>query len=207
MAKKHSKKNTAINNDDVKEDAISKESEEKIDIEMEIENYKKTVCYLRDERDAFEEAAEKAKKDSEKFKSAAIDLKNQLEIMQNDFANYKRRTLDQTALIKAEAQATLISKFIPVLDITEKALKMITDESTAEGVRMIENQIKDIFTSVGVTEIPALDEYFNPSYHNAVLREKTDDDEMDGKVTEVYQKGYELNGKILRPSVVKVAVK
>ncbi len=188
-----------------KEKAVEQPASETDSLTKEVEAYKKLVCSLRDERDAFEEELEKSKKESDRLKKAGFDLKTQLERMQTDFANYKRRTAEQSSSAKFDAEAELIVKFIPVLDIIDKALNIITDEATADGVRMIKNQVESIFESVGVKEIPALGETFDPNIHNAVLREQTEDADMDGKITEVFQKGYQIGDKILRHSVVKVA--
>ncbi len=208
MGKSEDKEKSRIEEtEDMTEEPVSAAPESGDDTANELETYKALVCSLRDERDAFETEMEKSRKEADRLKTAAFDLKTQLERMQTDFANYKRRTAEQASAVRGEAEAELISRFIPVLDVIDKALKMITDEASAEGVRMIGQQIDDIFAAVGVEEIPALGEEFDPTRHNAVLREQTDDDEQDGRVTEVFQKGYHIGDRILRHSVVKVAGK
>ena len=69
---------------------------------------------------------------------------------------------------------------------------------------MIFKQLFDVLEKAGLKEIPALGEEFDPNFHNAVMNEETDEYES-GKVSGVMQKGYTLNGKVIRPSMVKVA--
>lgn len=85
----------------------------------------------------------------------------------------------------------------------EIALAMITDENTAKGVNLIYKQFMTVLEKYKVTEIPALNEDFNPEFHNAVMQ--VEDEENAGKVVEVLQKGYIREGKVLRYSMVKVA--
>lgn len=68
---------------------------------------------------------------------------------------------------------------------------------------MIFKQLSDVFAKAGLAEIPALGEEFDPNFHNAVMTEETEEYES-GKVSGVMQKGYTLNGKVIRPSMVKV---
>ena len=92
------------------------------------------------------------------------------------------------------------------MDNFERALQ-IEDEnikSFKEGMELIFKQLKDVLTDAGVAEIEAENAMFDPNYHNAVMMEDTDKVES-GMVSEVLQKGYTLNGKVVRPSMVKVA--
>jgi molecular chaperone GrpE len=71
-------------------------------------------------------------------------------------------------------------------------------------MEMIYSQLMDVLAKAGVSEIIAEGEDFDPNFHNAVMMEDTDKVES-GKVSEVLQKGYTLNGRVVRPSMVKVA--
>ena len=91
-----------------------------------------------------------------------------------------------------------------VLDNFERALQHeAADESFAEGMRMIFKQLTDVLEKSGLEEIKAQGEEFDPNFHNAVMTEDNPDYES-GKVTAVLQKGYLLNKKVIRPSMVKV---
>ena len=94
---------------------------------------------------------------------------------------------------------------LPVLDNFERALQQEAGvDGFKEGMDMIFKQLKDVLEKAGLAEIAALDEVFDPNVHNAVMTEDSEQYES-GKVSGVMQKGYTLNGKVIRPSMVKVA--
>ncbi len=121
-----------------------------------------------------------------------------------DFQNYKKRVEKEKGDIYAYANEKLVSELLLVMDNFERALQHeAADESFAEGMRMIFKQMTDVLEKAGLEEIKALGEDFDPNYHNAVMTEDNADYES-GKVTEVLQKGYLLNKKVIRASMVKV---
>ena len=87
----------------------------------------------------------------------------------------------------------------------ERALKQETaDEAYKKGVEMTMNQLKDVLAKLGITEIPALGEKFDPNCHNAVMH--VDDDSVEeNTIVEVFQTGFKSGDKIVRFSMVKVA--
>lgn len=122
-----------------------------------------------------------------------------------DFQNFKRRTEKEKGDIYAFANEKLVTDLLAVLDNFERALEHESDDSGfAEGMQLIFKQLMDVLTKAGLSEIPALGETFDPNFHNAVMAEDTDEYES-GKVSGVMQKGYMLNNKVIRPSMVKVA--
>ncbi len=121
-----------------------------------------------------------------------------------DFQNYKRRTEKEKSDIYAYANEKLIVGLLEVIDNFERAVLSDTaDKKYAEGMEMIFRQLKSVLEKSGLEEIKALGEGFDPNFHNAVMTEDNDQFES-GSVTEVLQKGYTLNGKVIRPSMVKV---
>ncbi len=82
---------------------------------------------------------------------------------------------------------------------------MITDESIAEGVRMVQKRIMDMLAGYGVVEIEALGHPFDPNFHNAIEQVKAAPD-LVGVVFEVFQPGYIMGDRVLRHSVVKVGI-
>ncbi|MGN0659133.1 MAG: nucleotide exchange factor GrpE [Emergencia sp.] len=121
-----------------------------------------------------------------------------------DFQNYKRRTEKEKSDIYAYANEKLVTQLLDVIDSFERALMHESaDESFAEGMRMIFRQLTGVLEKAGLEEINALGEDFDPNFHNAVMTEDNADYDS-GKVTEVMQKGYLLNKKVIRPSMVKV---
>ena len=96
-------------------------------------------------------------------------------------------------------------ELVTVEDDLDRALASADrNESFVKGMEMIFDQLIGVMTKSGTEEIKALGEDFDPNFHNAVMTEESSEYES-GKVTEVLQKGYILNGKVIRPSMVKVA--
>lgn len=122
-----------------------------------------------------------------------------------DFQNYKKRVEKEKSDIYSYANEKLATELLAVLDNFERALDHDgEDKSFKEGMEMIFKQLFDVLEKSGLKEIPALGEEFDPNFHNAVMTEETEEYES-GKVSGVMQKGYTLNGKVIRPSMVRVA--
>jgi len=122
-----------------------------------------------------------------------------------DFQNYKRRVANEKADIYAYANEKIISELLDVADNFERALSLEADasESYVEGMGMIFKSFKDVLERAGLLEIEALGTDFDPNVHNAVMVVAGSGRES-GKINEVIQKGYKLNNKVIRPSMVKV---
>ena len=121
-----------------------------------------------------------------------------------DFQNYKKRVEKEKRDLYSYANEKIMGDLLTVMDNFERALEHDADENFKEGIEMIFKQLQDALEKSGLAEIPALGEDFDPNVHNAVMAEETEDYES-GKVSGVMQKGYTLNGKVIRPSMVKVA--
>ena len=107
--------------------------------------------------------------------------------------------------IWAQAKADTAVAFLPVYDNLERALKQPTaDEAYKKGVEMTMNQLKEIFSKLGITEIPAQGEPFDPNLHNAVMHVE-DESLGENVVAEVFQAGFMLGEKVIRFAMVKVA--
>ena len=92
-----------------------------------------------------------------------------------------------------------------MIDNFERALAAgDPEDSFCKGMEMILKQLMGVLEKAGASEIEALGADFDPNFHNAVMTEDSDEYES-GKVTEVLQKGYVLNNRVIRPSMVKVA--
>ena len=122
-----------------------------------------------------------------------------------DFQNFKRRTEKEKNDIYAFANEKIISELLNVIDNFERALAAgNADDSFYKGMEMILKQLQGVLDKAGASEIKALGEDFDPNFHSAVMTEDSTEYES-GKVTEVLQKGYILNNKVIRPAMVKVA--
>ena len=154
----------------------------------------------RESSDPDKKESEQPEKDQEE---EALNVKY-LRLMA-DFQNFKRRTEKEKGDIYAFANEKIISELLNVIDNFERALAAgNADDSFYKGMEMILKQLLGVVEKAGASEIAALGEDFDPNFHNAVMTEDSTEYES-GKVTEVLQKGYILNNKVIRPSMVKVA--
>lgn len=125
-----------------------------------------------------------------------------------EFDNFKKRSLKEKEAIYIDAVSDVVCAFLPVIDNVERALQAISADSSAQtlrdGVEMVFRQFKDALRSIGVEEIKAVNEQFDPMRHNAVMHTE---DEAYGcnTVVEEFQKGYIYKEKVIRFSMVKVA--
>ena len=122
-----------------------------------------------------------------------------------EFQNFKKRAAKEKTDIHAYANEKLMADLLPVLDNFERALETKTEEveSYASGVELIFTQMKTALENHGLKEVEALGADFDPNKHSAVMTEESEEFES-GKVSKVLQKGYDLNGKVIRPAMVVV---
>lgn len=123
-----------------------------------------------------------------------------------EFQNFKRRSEKEKSEVYARANEKVVTDLLAVADNFERALQSGTEanEGFVKGMEMIFKQLQDVMTKAGAEEINALGADFDPNFHNAVMMEDSEEYES-GKVSAVLQKGYTLNGRVIRPSMVKVA--
>ena len=121
-----------------------------------------------------------------------------------EYANYKRRTDQEKEQLGSFVKAEVLKALLPVIDNLERALDAPEGGEYKKGVEMVVRQFGETLGTLGLEEIPALNQVFDPERHNAVQREDADGVEPE-TVTEVYQKGYALGTRVLRPAMVKVA--
>lgn len=184
---------TKVNGEDVvKEDIKDTEAEQTVEeAEAAEENAEEKA-----------EAAEEKKEEKEAEPEEDGDAKY-LRLMA-DFQNYKKRVEKEKKDLYSYANEKLVTELLAVLDNFERALAHEdSGDGFKEGMEMIFKQLMDVLEKSGLAEIAALGEDFDPNFHNAVMTEETEEYES-GKVSGVLQKGYTLNGKVIRPSMVKV---
>ncbi|NLD19939.1 MAG: nucleotide exchange factor GrpE [Clostridiales bacterium] len=151
-----------------------------------------------------ETAEPKKETDKEERPEAEEDADTRYLRLMADFQNYRKRVEKEKSDIYSYANEKLITELLAVLDNFERAFDQeVCDAGFKEGMDMILKQLGDVLNKSGLAEIAALGEDFDPNYHNAVMTEETEEYES-GKVSGVMQKGYTLNGKVIRPSMVKV---
>lgn len=153
-----------------------------------------------------ETAEEKAEAVEEKKEENATEEDGDAKYLRlmADFQNYKKRVEKEKTDLYSYANEKIVTELLAVLDNFERALAHEdSGDGFKEGMEMIFKQLMDVLEKSGLAEIPALGEDFDPNFHNAVMTEETEEYES-GKVSGVLQKGYTLNGKVIRPSMVKV---
>lgn len=140
----------------------------------------------------------------EKLKKELAETTDTYQRMLAEYANYKRRTEQEKEQIGLFAKAELLGKLLPTLDNLERAVEAPAGDEYKTGVDMTIRQLHEALTALGLEEIPADQQPFDPEVHHAVMREDAEGVEPD-TVTQVFQKGYRVGGRLLRPAMVKVA--
>ena len=122
-----------------------------------------------------------------------------------EYDNYRKRTAKEKESLWTSAKAETAAAFLPVYDNLERAMKQPTaDEAYKKGIEMTMNQLKEVFSKLGITEIPALGHTFDPNLHTAVMH--IDDENLgENEVAEVFQAGFQCGEKVIRFAMVKVA--
>jgi molecular chaperone GrpE len=139
------------------------------------------------------------------------DLQDRLLRRQAEFDNFRRRSERERLEVADFVSMETVRPLLTALDDFERALKAAQAAGGAEnefvkGVELIYNRLVDTLTKMGLEPIDSVGRPFDPNQHNAIQREETQDAE-DNTVLEEYQRGYNFRGKLLRPSMVKVAVR
>ena len=139
----------------------------------------------------------------------AEELRDSLLRLQAEFDNYKKRQAREREESRKSANERILSAMLPVLDNLERALEHGEESGNSakmiEGVGLVLKQFRENLAQFGVEPIDAEGTAFDPHVHEAMSRVETDGDPPDGTVVEVYQKGYLLNGRVLRAAMVGVA--
>lgn len=128
--------------------------------------------------------------------------------LQADFDNYKKRLDKERIEFIKFANEEIVVDILKIVDDFERAVEAGKSKHDFdvlyEGIEMIYKDTKEFLKKNGVAEIDAKGKPFNPHEHEAMMQEETDE-HPEGHVSEEFQKGYMLNGRIIRPAKVKVA--
>jgi molecular chaperone GrpE len=151
------------------------------------------IAALTGERDQL--AAEKA------------DLKDRLLRTLADFENFRRRAERDRSEYVQFAAMEMVRDLIPILDDFRRAMKVETaDKEYAKGIELIDQRLFEALKKAGLEPIEAAGKLFDPNLHQAVVRVQSEEF-PDQTVLEEFQSGYNFKGKLLRPAMVKVAVR
>jgi len=157
------------------------------------------VCDPQSEADSQETTA------AGELEKELAEMKDRYLRLMAEYDNYRKRTAKEKETFYSMAKADTIERILPVYDNLERAVGNPTqDEAYKKGVEMIFQQLKDVFKLLGVNEIEASGQVFDPEKHNAVMHIE-DESYGENTIVEVFQQGFELDGRVIRHSVVKVA--
>ncbi|MDO4315335.1 MAG: nucleotide exchange factor GrpE [Oscillospiraceae bacterium] len=133
-------------------------------------------------------------------------VKDQFVRLTAEYDNYRKRTTKEKDGIYQDAKADTVKEFLAVYDNLERAVATVGDEESPhkKGLEMIFHQYQEILKKLGVTEIEAKGQPFDPEKMEAVMH--IDDESFgENEVAQVFQAGFELNGKVIRHAIVQVA--
>lgn len=122
-----------------------------------------------------------------------------------EYDNYRKRSQKEREGVFGDAQAMTAGLLLPVLDNLDLALQQpCADEEYKKGVELIVKQFREILEKMGVKEIPAQGQPFDPRYHDAVMHVEQED-LPENTVSQVLRKGYQLGDRVIRCAMVQVA--
>lgn len=180
---------------------------------------RETLKKKQDQKEAQDEMQEETLDVSEETESSPVpevsqtedasseDAQNKYLRLAADFQNYKRRVEKEKSDIYSYANEKFATDLLSVLDNFERAFdhaEEVADKGFVSGMQMIQRQLLGLLEKNGVAEIPTEGQHFDPTLHHAVMTEQAGE-AASGSITAVLQKGYTLNSKVIRHSMVKVA--
>ena len=199
---------------------MSEETKQPVEETPEVQTDPKEDAPQTEEAEQTAEKAAKGKKKKEKGYTFTREQVEQMELAAKqlesvkdqfvrqtaEYENYRKRTTKEKENIYQDAKADTIKEFLAVYDNLERAAASEGGEDSPhkKGLEMIFQQVKDILAKLGVTEIEAAGKPFDPEKMNAVMH--IDDENFgENEVAQVFQAGFELNGKVIRHAIVQVA--
>ena len=185
----------AVNGQEPVEEAAADAAEAGGKAKKEKKKKEKTYTLTREQMEAAELAAKQLASVTDQYTRLAAE-----------YDNYRKRTAKEKETTYQDAKMDTIQAFLAVYDNLERAVKAGGDEESPhkKGLEMIFNQYRDVLSKMGVTEMEALGQPFDPNRHNAVMH--VDDDRYgENEVCDVFQAGFMLGDRVLRFAVVRVA--
>ena len=149
----------------------------------------------------------KAEEQIEKLEAAAAEANDKYMRLYAEYENFRKRSQKEKESLYADAYVDALTQILPILDNLERAAQYGGEDKEhplAKGLELTLKSFAETLEKMGVSEIPALGEQFDPNVHNAVMHVE-DESFGDNVVAEVFMKGYIKGDKVLRHSMVKVA--
>ncbi|GIK66772.1 MAG: nucleotide exchange factor GrpE [Chloroflexota bacterium] len=156
------------------------------------------------------EAVEETQQDTELEKALAQveEYKAALQRERADFVNYKKRVEREKSELSGNVTAKTLLNVLPIIDDFDRAIQAtpedVKNNGWMTGFSLIHKKFQDMLQNLGVEQINPLGQPFDPNFHDAIGSDDSDEYES-GAVIEVLQKGYTMEGKCIRPAIVRVA--
>jgi molecular chaperone GrpE len=143
----------------------------------------------------------------EQLEADAKEASNRYLRLAADFDNYKKRSRQEQTETVQQANADLIERLLPVVDNFHRVIESApaeVDDAWLKGIKLTLQQLDELLASQGVSPIESVGTPFDPSLHEAIGHEESDEHPEDTVVTEV-RRGYRLHDRVVRPALVRVA--
>ena len=197
--------NTQKNSEVQSEEQVEQMVQEQ-EVQQETKKEKKSFLKKDAKREKIEELENKV---AELENQVAKDKDDYIRLMA-EFDNYRRRTSQEKLEIVSMASTETIKGLLPVLDDCERALKVLMEsndsDAAKEGTELIYNKLMNYLKSKGLAVIEAMGQPFDTDLHEAVAQFPVPEEDKKGKVFDVVQTGYTLNGKVIRFAKVVVGI-
>ncbi len=186
--------NNNIENEEIVEDLDTKEET----TTEEVQETAETETIIEDE--VVEES------ELDKLKTENVELKDKVLRQMAEFDNFRKRTIKEKASMYTDGVTETVEKLLPVIDNFDRAIASASDkeDNFYKGVEMINKQLNEILTSMGVVAIESVGKEFDANLHFAVQHEENEEF-GENTICEEMQKGYMYKEKVIRPAMVKVA--
>jgi len=193
--------------DETAENAAAEHSQPAEEAKSERANPKEAAEGMKTEEKAEEAKSDERDSELEAVKAERDEYKDKYLRLLAEFNNYKKRTACIRSDSIKDGQCEAIGQILPVLDNLERAIAHLegdTDNPMAQGIQMVYRQLLDTLEKLGIKEIPALGEPFDPNLHQAVQMMEAAEGQTPGSVGAVVQKGYMTDDRVIRHSMVIV---
>ncbi len=206
MKKKAKKSTENLNNEDMQQSAqVNSENAEQNTETGQTDDKAEAVDPVSDSTSEISALQEKA----DSLQKSLDETNDKFLRLFSEFDNYRKRVSRERIELTKTASESVIIALLPVLDDLERASSMSAEtndnDAEKEGITLIYNKFKSILRQKGVEEIVAIGEDFDTDYHDAITHIEAKDKKEKGKIIEEIQKGYLLNGKVIRHARVIVA--
>lgn len=180
---------------------------EEVNEDLKVEDNKKKSKKEQNYKEELKKKEEEFNKKIEEVEGKLAKEKDDYVRLMAEFETFRRRSSEDRLNLISSAAADTIKGLLPVLDDCERAMEILeksSDEAAKEGTSLIYTKLMEYLKTRGLAKIEAKGEDFNTDFHEAVTQFPAPSEDMKGKVIDVVQTGYMLNGKILRYAKVVV---